>query len=65
MNDLEMLAKARAMPAEEAEEFLITMERLRRWEETGLSVSLEAFREWIEARKLDPDAPCPKPETSG
>lgn len=65
MNDLEMLAKARAMPSEEAEEYLITMERLRRWDETGMGVSLEAFKEWIEARKRDPDAPCPKPEQLG
>lgn len=60
MNDLEMLAKARAMPAEEAEEYLITMERLRRFRETGMGLTWEEVKEWLDQLKADPDAPCPE-----
>lgn len=59
MNDLEMLAKARAMPAEEAEEFLITMERLRRFRETRMGVPWEEVKAWLERLEAEPDAPCP------
>ncbi|MBA3584228.1 MAG: hypothetical protein H0W36_06815 [Gemmatimonadetes bacterium] len=48
------------MPHEEAEEYLLTLERLRRFDEARAGVSAEELREWMLRRREDPMAPCPK-----
>ena len=58
----DVLEKSRSLPAEEAEEYLITMERLRRFHETREGIPMAKVREWMLARRKDPNAPCPKAE---
>lgn len=49
------------MSPADAEEYLITMERLRRFDDTRMGVTLDQVRDWMKARSLDPEAPCPVP----
>lgn len=59
----DVLEKSRSLPASEAEEYLITMERLRRFDETRQGVAMAELREWMLQRRKDPNAPCPKAKT--
>ena len=58
----DVLEKSRSLPADEAEEYLITMERLRRFHEKREGVPMVKVREWMLARRKDSNTPCPKAE---
>ena len=53
------LARSREMPGEDAEEYLLTIERLRRFDEARAGISAEELRDWMLRRREDPMAPCP------
>jgi len=55
----DVLEKSRTLPPEQADEYLLTMERLRRFEETRMGIPLEEVRKWMLARRENPNAPCP------
>ena len=57
---VDALDSARRMPAEEAEEYLLTMERLRRFDAARRGVRAKDLRDWMLERRDDPAAPCPK-----
>ncbi len=47
---------------EEVRELQIAQERLGRFDDTRLGTTLDQFKGWVEQRKTDPQAPCPKPQ---
>ena len=59
-----ILEESREMPSDDAEEYLLTMERLRRFDETRQGVPAAQVRDWLLERRKDPKAPCPLPETT-
>ncbi len=61
-HDATVLEKSRQMAPADAEEYLLTMERLRRFHETRMGVPLEKVEDWMLERRKDPDAPCPPVE---
>ena len=57
----DVLDQMAEMSPEDAEDYLITMERLRRFDTTRRGLTLDQVRDWMKARKIDPEAPCPSP----
>jgi len=60
--DATVLEDSRQMSAADAEDYLLTMERSRRFRETRMGVSLEKAEKWMDERRSDPNAPCPPVE---
>ena len=58
-HDATNLEKARQMDSADAEEYLLTMERSRRFRETRAGISLEQLEKWMLERQEDPDSKCP------
>ena len=47
-------------PAEEAEETLLTMARLEKFDATRRGIQADDLRDWMLRRREDPSEPCPK-----
>ena len=60
----DFLEKSRSLPAEEAEAYLITMERLRRFHETRKGIPMANVREWMLASLIQ-SAPTARTTSGG
>lgn len=57
---VDALDSAHLPPAEDAEEVLVTMARLGRFDASRRGIPASDLRQWMLKRRIDPAAPCPK-----